>query len=126
MLVTRYQIRNINTVSTLKQLLQFNQHTFNDYGCDNLRFKAIQCMEVDFTSFASLLKQCTKTKAVAQGKIAHAYIIKTGFQQEVFVGNNLINLYAKCALERGKQVMLRMDAWMMHGNSFAKCLNLIR
>ncbi|XP_059077801.1 pentatricopeptide repeat-containing protein At4g14050, mitochondrial-like [Cryptomeria japonica] len=98
MLVTRYQIRNINTVSTLKQLLQFNQHTFNDYGCDNLRFKAIQCMEVDFTSFASLLKQCTKTKAVAQGKIAHAYIIKTGFQQEVFVGNNLINLYAKCGM----------------------------
>lgn len=47
-------------------------------------------------TFGSLLSACAGVSALGQGKQVHAYIVKTGFESDVFVGNAFIDAYAKC------------------------------
>eukprot|EP01018_Ginkgo_biloba_P004814 Gb_18728 [translate_table: standard] len=51
---------------------------------------------VQCSNYARLLQECITLKAKAEGTQIHSHIIKTGFQSDVFVGNNLVNMYAKC------------------------------
>lgn len=48
--------------------------------------------------YARLLQECIGSKAIEKGVQVHSWIIKTGFQSDVFVGNNLLNMYAKCGI----------------------------
>ncbi|XP_077210086.1 tetratricopeptide repeat (TPR)-like superfamily protein [Tasmannia lanceolata] len=43
-----------------------------------------------------LLLQCTDKKNLPIGKSVHAHIIKIGLQQDIFLTNTLVNMYAKC------------------------------
>ncbi|GER48284.1 pentatricopeptide repeat-containing protein [Striga asiatica] len=45
---------------------------------------------------SSFLNKCTKTKAFRLGLSLHAAIIKTGNQSDIFMGNHVLNFYAKC------------------------------
>ncbi|XP_057834595.2 pentatricopeptide repeat-containing protein At2g33680 [Cryptomeria japonica] len=45
---------------------------------------------------ASVLSGCANLEAQEQGKQIHSYIIKTGFNSDIFVGNALVDMYAKC------------------------------
>ncbi|KAJ7289944.1 hypothetical protein O6H91_Y302800 [Diphasiastrum complanatum] len=47
-------------------------------------------------TFVFLLKACASLAALEQGKQLHCDIIKRGFQSDVIVGNNLVDMYAKC------------------------------
>eukprot|EP01018_Ginkgo_biloba_P002564 Gb_33718 [translate_table: standard] len=47
-------------------------------------------------TFASVLPACAKLAALEQGMEIHKEIIKNGFQSNVFVGNALVDMYAKC------------------------------
>eukprot|EP01018_Ginkgo_biloba_P015982 Gb_28612 [translate_table: standard] len=47
-------------------------------------------------AYARLLQECVNTKALPQGKQAHARIIKTGFETVTFLQTHLVNMYAKC------------------------------
>ncbi|KAL2250926.1 UNVERIFIED_CONTAM: Pentatricopeptide repeat-containing protein [Sesamum indicum] len=44
----------------------------------------------------SFLHHCTKTKAFERGLSLHASAVKTGRQSEIFIGNHVLNFYAKC------------------------------
>ncbi|KAJ7555613.1 hypothetical protein O6H91_05G046700 [Diphasiastrum complanatum] len=46
--------------------------------------------------YACLLKGCTRKKALAEGKRVHALIVQMGLDSNIFLGNTLINMYAKC------------------------------
>eukprot|EP01018_Ginkgo_biloba_P000579 Gb_09654 [translate_table: standard] len=52
-------------------------------------------MPPDSETYACLLQECANTKS-AGGKEIHAHVIKIGIESVIFVGNNLINMYAKC------------------------------
>ncbi|KAH9320127.1 hypothetical protein KI387_021896 [Taxus chinensis] len=55
------------------------------------------------------LQDCIKKKSMASGKNIHAHIIKTGISNDVLVGNNLINMYAKCcSLKDSRQLFDQM------------------
>eukprot|EP01018_Ginkgo_biloba_P030661 Gb_29995 [translate_table: standard] len=43
-----------------------------------------------------ILKACAGLSALQEGKKIHSYIIRNGFESDVFVGTALINMYAKC------------------------------
>eukprot|EP01018_Ginkgo_biloba_P019942 Gb_25604 [translate_table: standard] len=47
-------------------------------------------------SFASVLSACANMTAFKQGKQIHTQIIKNGFDFNIFVGNALVDMYAKC------------------------------
>eukprot|EP01018_Ginkgo_biloba_P019743 Gb_26052 [translate_table: standard] len=50
----------------------------------------------DSVVYARRLQECVKIKALSEGKQVHSHMIETGFEPDIFVGNNLINMYAKC------------------------------
>ncbi|KAJ8761519.1 hypothetical protein K2173_001654 [Erythroxylum novogranatense] len=45
---------------------------------------------------SSLLNACANLSAYEQGKQVHVHILKYGFFSDVFAGNSLVNMYAKC------------------------------
>eukprot|EP01018_Ginkgo_biloba_P008707 Gb_07635 [translate_table: standard] len=47
-------------------------------------------------TFASVLPACAGLTNIKQGKEIHNYIIRSGFESDVFVGSALIDMYAKC------------------------------
>lgn len=51
---------------------------------------------LDSEAYGALLQGCAKAKALAQGKQVHSHILKTGFNETVFIQNHLVNFYAKC------------------------------
>eukprot|EP01018_Ginkgo_biloba_P025618 Gb_32099 [translate_table: standard] len=47
-------------------------------------------------TFAGVLSACASLINLEQGKQIHGYVIRSGFELNVFVGNALIDTYAKC------------------------------
>eukprot|EP01018_Ginkgo_biloba_P022446 Gb_27176 [translate_table: standard] len=47
-------------------------------------------------TFASVLKACAALAALEQGRQMHSHVIKTGIELDVFVGNAIVTMYAKC------------------------------
>ncbi|CDO99505.1 unnamed protein product [Coffea canephora] len=45
---------------------------------------------------ASLLNACANLSAYEQGKQVHVHVLKYGFVSDIFAGNSLVNMYAKC------------------------------
>lgn len=45
---------------------------------------------------SSLLNACANLSAYEQGKQIHVHILKFGFMSDIFTGNSLVNMYAKC------------------------------
>eukprot|EP01018_Ginkgo_biloba_P002677 Gb_01638 [translate_table: standard] len=66
-------------------------------------------MKPDSDIFAGVLPACANLAALEHGKELHRDIIKSGFQNDIFVGNALVDMYAKCgSLEAACQVFDRM------------------
>eukprot|EP01018_Ginkgo_biloba_P030770 Gb_22711 [translate_table: standard] len=58
----------------------------------------------------SFLSACAHSTALKQGKWIHGYIIKSGLESEVSVGNALLDMYAMCGcLENARQVFHKMS-----------------
>ncbi|CAD5318432.1 Pentatricopeptide repeat-containing protein [Arabidopsis thaliana] len=64
----------------------------------------------DSSPFAKLLDSCIKSKLSAiYVRYVHASVIKSGFSNEIFIQNRLIDAYSKCgSLEDGRQVFDKM------------------
>lgn len=45
---------------------------------------------------SSLLNACANLSAYEQGKQIHVHVLKFGFMSDIFAGNSLVNMYAKC------------------------------
>lgn len=70
-------------------------------GLDEEAFKLfhqmLQCeLKPDEFVCSSLLNACANLSAYEQGKQIHAHVLKSGFEFDVFAGNALVNMYAKC------------------------------
>ena len=61
-------------------------------------FLEMQDMELKPDRFvcSSLLNACANLSAYEQGKQLHVHILKYGFVLDIFAGNSLVNMYAKC------------------------------
>eukprot|EP01018_Ginkgo_biloba_P012605 Gb_10908 [translate_table: standard] len=66
-------------------------------------------MKLDQFTFPTVLNACASIPALVQGKQIHAVIIKSGFEPNIYVGNALIDMYAKCGtLEDACKVLNKM------------------
>ncbi|KAL5714799.1 hypothetical protein ACHQM5_016711 [Ranunculus cassubicifolius] len=53
-------------------------------------------MNLQLQNVGWLLHHCSKIKALHHGQSLHAFFIKKSPQSDVYISNNLLNLYAKC------------------------------
>eukprot|EP01018_Ginkgo_biloba_P029816 Gb_16032 [translate_table: standard] len=53
-------------------------------------------IEVDSSLYVSLLQRCAEMESLAEGKDVHAHVMETGFEHDISVGKNLVNMYVKC------------------------------
>lgn len=53
-------------------------------------------MKPDAFIFSSLFNACANLSAYEQGKQIHVHVLKCGLLSDVFAGNSLVNMYAKC------------------------------
>ncbi|KAK4783136.1 hypothetical protein SAY86_007510 [Trapa natans] len=61
------------------------------------------CTFPDYLSLGSVLLACSSLAAVGYGEMIHSCVISYGFQDYVYVGNGLVNMYAKCGdIERSR------------------------
>lgn len=53
-------------------------------------------IRVDGVTVASVLKACSKGEDVHMGKQVHGIVIRRGFNDDLFIGNSLTDMYSKC------------------------------
>ncbi|KAJ7298214.1 hypothetical protein O6H91_Y009900 [Diphasiastrum complanatum] len=64
-------------------------------------------LKADGLAFVYALNACANLKALEYGKQVHAEILECGLLSDIFVGNALINLYAKCGcLDQARDVLM--------------------
>lgn len=57
-------------------------------------------------TFSSVLPACAHLRAVEEGKMIHACIVKSGLETDAVMGSSLINMYGKCgALKDARSVL---------------------
>ncbi|XP_008797615.3 putative pentatricopeptide repeat-containing protein At1g68930 [Phoenix dactylifera] len=70
-----------------------------------------QGVGIDQYTFGSVLTACGGLSALEQGKQVHAYIIRTYYDNNVFVGSALVDMYSKCRSIRLAEVVFRRMAF---------------
>eukprot|EP00250_Pteridium_aquilinum_P004804 c15006_g1_i1 orf=2-625(+) len=69
-----------------------------ELATDMLQQMRNDCVEPSRFTFVALLKACAVMKNPVTGQEAHNDIAKEGFEGDSFVGNTLVDMYAKCGL----------------------------
>ncbi|XP_068655104.1 pentatricopeptide repeat-containing protein At4g21065 [Aristolochia californica] len=102
---------------TIKDLVTWNSviNGFAVNGRPNealtlFREMSLEGVEPDGFTMVSLLCACAEIGALALGRRTHVYIFKVGMNDNLHVGNALIDLYAKCgAIKDAYRVFREMD-----------------
>ncbi|KAJ7300180.1 hypothetical protein O6H91_Y053900 [Diphasiastrum complanatum] len=55
-----------------------------------------QSTQAPINVYVGLMKACAKKKALAECKRVHALIVLSGLDSDIFLGNTLVDMYAKC------------------------------
>jgi pentatricopeptide repeat protein len=93
-------------------------------------FQQLQQEEVtipDRFTFVPVLNACASLRALAEGRHIHAQIVQSGFESDVYIGNSLVDMYAKCgSMEDSWRVFSRMPtrdsvAWNALISGYVKC-----
>jgi pentatricopeptide repeat protein len=53
-------------------------------------------LQPDFVTFVGVLNACASILALEEGRYIHHEVIESGLELDVFVGNSLVDMYAKC------------------------------
>ncbi|KAJ7551416.1 hypothetical protein O6H91_06G014500 [Diphasiastrum complanatum] len=56
----------------------------------------LEGMKPDTASYVGILQACGSTADINTGKMIHAQICEIGLESDVFIGNSLVGMYAKC------------------------------
>ncbi len=68
-------------------------------------------MQPDSVTFVAVLNACASMVALEEGRHAHEQIIQSGLELDVFVGNSLVDMYAKCgSMEDARSVFNKMPS----------------
>jgi len=68
-------------------------------------------MRPDRFTFVPVLNACAGLRALEEGRRAHQLIMQTGCEADVFVGNSLIDMYAKCgSMEEASRVFNKLPS----------------
>lgn len=90
------RISQRDTVSWNTMIAAFAQNGHGDDALKMFKQMQLECVKPDTVTFVSVLPACALSMALHQGRELHGYITKNGFEWDIFVGNAIIDMYAKC------------------------------
>lgn len=67
-------------------------------------------IRIDQYTFGSILKACGGISALREGKQIHAYIVRTCYEGNIYVGSGLVDVYSKCKSIRSAELVFRRMA----------------
>eukprot|EP01018_Ginkgo_biloba_P023741 Gb_23967 [translate_table: standard] len=98
-----------NVVSWNAMIAGYTQNGHISEALKIFRQMHLKGIKPDAVTLTTILPACAHLAALRQGKEIHDYIIRSRFESDVFVGNALIDMYAKCGrIESGRQVFEKM------------------
>jgi pentatricopeptide repeat protein len=71
-------------------------HSLNEEAFDFFKQMRENGMFPTESSYASMINSCARLSSIPQGRQMHAQVLKDGYDQNVYVGSALIDMYAKC------------------------------
>ncbi|KAH7416151.1 hypothetical protein KP509_14G077900 [Ceratopteris richardii] len=131
----KYMLYAINTernrlVRTFVSKARKSFSTLNSIACATA--------ELEVSSFAPFLRWCAREKALTAGKHVHHYLIRSGLERDIFLGNLVLQMYFSCgALDEAFALSARMDqknefTWrieivsLVHHGHFQKAFHLFQ
>eukprot|EP01018_Ginkgo_biloba_P018552 Gb_27282 [translate_table: standard] len=85
-----------NVISWTAIIAGYTQNGNNEEALQLFSHMQQACMKPNHSTFAIILSACASLATLEQGKQFHAYIVKMGFDSDVFVRSALVDMYAKC------------------------------
>eukprot|EP01018_Ginkgo_biloba_P028363 Gb_34253 [translate_table: standard] len=85
-----------NVVSWNAMIAGYVQNGYFNEAIELFRQMQVLCVKSNSVTFASVLPASANLAALDHGRGVHAYIIRSGFDPDIFVGNALVDMYAKC------------------------------
>jgi pentatricopeptide repeat protein len=73
-------------------------------------------VQPDSFTFVGVLNACASLVALEEGRSVHEQIIRSGYESVTFVGNSLVDMYAKCgSIEDAWRVLIRClhEMWFL-------------
>ncbi|KAF0895393.1 hypothetical protein E2562_012411 [Oryza meyeriana var. granulata] len=74
---------------------------------DVFRRMRAEGVSIDQYTFGSILTACGALAALEEGRQIHAYITRTWYEDNVFVGSALVDMYSKCKSIRSAEAVFR-------------------
>ncbi|TXG56716.1 hypothetical protein EZV62_018029 [Acer yangbiense] len=84
-----------DSISWTTMITGLTQNGLEREAVDLLREMRLEGLAMDQYTFGSVLTACGGLLALEEGKQIHAYIIRTGYKDNVFVGSALVDMYCK-------------------------------
>ncbi|KMT08745.1 hypothetical protein BVRB_6g140150 [Beta vulgaris subsp. vulgaris] len=98
-----------DSITWTTMITGLTQNGFDREAVIVMRKMREQDFSMDHFTFGSALTACGRVGILKEGKELHAYITRTGYQGNVFVGSALIDMYCKCnCINYAKTVFKRM------------------
>eukprot|EP01018_Ginkgo_biloba_P001598 Gb_35887 [translate_table: standard] len=98
-----------NVVSWTAMIAGYVQNGHSEEALKLFRQMRLTGVKPNSNTFASVLPACASLAALDQGKEIHEEIIRSGFLSDVFVGNALVDMYAKCgSIENARNLFEKM------------------
>ena len=85
-----------NVASWIALIVGYTQNGFNQSALESFDNMNSHGVSPTNATFSSILKACGKRGVTCKGREIHNMIIKRGLENDVSVGNSLIDMYAKC------------------------------
>eukprot|EP01018_Ginkgo_biloba_P018762 Gb_15183 [translate_table: standard] len=85
-----------NLVSWNAMIAGYTQNGYANEALTLFREMLLQNIEPDSITMVNILPACANLSVLQQGKQIHSFIIRHGFEWDVFVVTALVHMYAKC------------------------------
>eukprot|EP01018_Ginkgo_biloba_P000442 Gb_36920 [translate_table: standard] len=98
-----------NIISWNAMIAGYSQNGHHEEALNLFQQMQLSGMKPNSKTFASVLPAYANLAALEQGMEIHEEIIRSGFQSDVFVGNALVDMYAKCgSIEKARDLFDKM------------------
>ncbi|CAN6459662.1 unnamed protein product [Victoria cruziana] len=103
------RMKNKDSITWTTVVSGYMQNGYAQEAIDVFRNMKLESIAADQFTFGGVLTACGNLLFSEQGKQLHAHIIRTGHQNNIFVGSALVDMYSKCKnIKYAESVFWRM------------------
>ncbi|XP_039141791.1 putative pentatricopeptide repeat-containing protein At1g68930 [Dioscorea cayenensis subsp. rotundata] len=94
-----------DSISWTTMVTGLAQNGLEEEAIGVFREMRLEGVGIDQYTFGSVLTACGGLLALEQGKQIHAFIIRTCYDDNIFVGSALVDMYSKCRFLRSAEIV---------------------